>query len=245
MHTMHGLGLTPPHPLPAERCKGQPRKGVGEDWSRQPYCHTLLGLNVCSPEGEMLSVFFTLCFFVSGPVSFVVFCRSSPLRVVFWKNFRERTFVGCWCRFCVFWWFFAYVFALFCRASLPKVFGKILLMSGLVCFFLLRDKDQVVTGRPRTRTCFSGLFFLCPAAFACFARFGHASRFLAFFRGAILGPGRFWDSPGTCSEAPFLGTRGGRGVPCFLCLVFSFPLLFCFAATLFLDARVGSLTEVG
>ena len=31
----------------------------------------------------------------------------------------------------------------------------------------------------------------------------------------------------------FLGTRGSRGVPCFLCLVFSFPLLFCVAATRF------------
>ena len=63
-------------------------------------------------------------------------------------------------------------------------------------FFFLRDKVQVVTGHPRTRTCFSGSFsFLCPAAFVCSARFGRASRFLAFFRGAILGPGRFWDSP--------------------------------------------------
>ena len=66
------------------------------------------------------------------------------------------------------------------------------------CFFFLRDIDQVVTGHPFTRTCFSGSFsFLCPAAFLCSARFGRASRFLAFFRGAILGPGRFWDSPWT------------------------------------------------
>ena len=30
-----------PHPLPAERCKGQPRKGVGDNIGRQPYCHTV------------------------------------------------------------------------------------------------------------------------------------------------------------------------------------------------------------
>ena len=34
-------GLRSPHPLPAECCKGQPRKGVGEDRVWQPYCHTL------------------------------------------------------------------------------------------------------------------------------------------------------------------------------------------------------------
>ena len=34
-------------------------------------------------KGEMLSVFFTLCFFLSGSVSFVVFCRSSLLRLAF------------------------------------------------------------------------------------------------------------------------------------------------------------------
>ena len=32
-------------------------------------------------------------FFVSGAASFVVFYRSSLLRVAVWKNFRERTFV--------------------------------------------------------------------------------------------------------------------------------------------------------
>ena len=156
-------------------------------------------------------------FFVSGPVSFAVFCSFSLLRVAFWKNFRERTFVFGWlCWSCVFWWVFANVFALFFGVSLPKLFGKILLMSGLVFFcvrslflrffvsssslsvsvFFSRDTDQVVTGHPFTRTCLSGSFsFLCPAAFVCSARFGRASRFLAFFRGAILGPGRFWDSP--------------------------------------------------
>ena len=30
----------PPHPLPAERRKERPRKGVGDNIARQPYCHT-------------------------------------------------------------------------------------------------------------------------------------------------------------------------------------------------------------
>ena len=108
---------------------------------------------------------------------------------------------------------FCLCFCFIFRGSLPKLFENILLVSGLVLsgvvlssFFLLssssfsvffsRDIAQVVTGHPRTRTCFSGsCSFLCPTAFVCFARFGRASRFLAFFRGAILGPARFWDSP--------------------------------------------------
>ena len=103
---------------------------------RQPYCHTLSRfLCLCFPlfEGGNAVRFFHFVFSVSGPVSFAVFCRSSFLRVAFWKNFRERTFVFGWlCWSCVFWWVFAIVFALFFGVSLPKLFGKILLMSGLV-----------------------------------------------------------------------------------------------------------------
>ena len=136
MHTMHRLGLTPPPPPPpsCRSCKGQPRKGVGEDRARQPYCHTLLGLIFCVPPRGKCCPFFSFCVF---SVRSGVFCRFlsffSFLRVVFWKNFRERTFVFGWlCWSCVFWWVFAIVFALFFGVSLPKLFGKILLMSGLV-----------------------------------------------------------------------------------------------------------------
>ena len=276
MHAMHRLGLTPPHPLPAERCKGQPRKGVGEDGPRQPYCHTLLarmfvppwgkccpfflfvfsvsGLvsfavfcrsfflgsffwknfrertlflggcggraNSCHwflfPQGGNAVRFFLFVFFVSGLASFAVFCRSSLLRVAFWKNFRERTFVFGWLGWsCVFWWVFATVFALFFGVSLPKLFGKILLMSGLVFsgfvlssfvffvvvvgfgFFFKRYSSGSNRTPPHTHLSFLFFFFLCPAAFVGSARFGRASRFLAFCRGAILGPGGFWDSPWT------------------------------------------------
>ena len=153
-------------------------------------------------------------------MSFAVFCRSSLLRVAFWKNFRERTFVFGWlCWFCVFWWVFAIVFALFFGRFAPEAVRKnsidvrsgffwvrslflwflvVVVVFGFCFCFFSRDIDQVVTGHPFTRTCFSGsLSFLRPAAFLCSARFGRASRFLAFFRGAILGPGRFWDSPWT------------------------------------------------
>ena len=51
-----------------------------------------------------------------------------------------------------------------------------------------------------------------------------------FSRGAILGPVRLSDSPGTCSEALFW-TRGGKGVSVLLfAWFFVFPFLFCFAA---------------
>ena len=81
----------------------------------------------------MLPVFLFLFFLCLVRCLLPFFCRSSFLRVVFWKNFRERTFVFGWlCWVCVFWWVFAIVFALFFGVLLPKLFGKILLMSGLV-----------------------------------------------------------------------------------------------------------------
>ena len=82
----------------------------------------------------------------------------------------------CWS--CVFWWVFTNVFALFFGVSLPKLFGKILLKSGLVFsgfvlsslgfsptsssfsvfVFFNRYRSEVVTGHPFTRACLSGFF---------------------------------------------------------------------------------------
>ena len=112
------------------------------------------------------------------------------------------------------------VFALCFGGSLPKVFGKILLMSGLsfsgfvlssgffvdvvsvflgfVFVFLAFSFKRERSGSNRTpphAPVFVLVFLSC--RIWCFARFGRASCFLAFFRGAIMGPARFWDSPGT------------------------------------------------
>ena len=70
----------PLYPLPAERCKGQPRKGVGDNLGTATVLsHHCLGTSVCfSPfsKGEMLSFFFfSFCVFrCLAPVSLVVFC---------------------------------------------------------------------------------------------------------------------------------------------------------------------------
>ena len=53
--------------------------------------------------------------------------------------------------------------------------------------------------------------------------------------GILLGP----------SEAFLLGREAARVFLRFLSLVFVFHLLFCCAATHFLEARVGDLAEVG
>ena len=148
------------------------------------------------------------------------FVRFSLLRVAFWKRFSGANFcfwvVGVGLVF--FWWVFVlcfcFIFWRFAPGSvwknsldvrsgcflgsfpLPLIFFVVVVVFGFCLLFLSRDTDQVVTGHPRTRTCFAGSFsFLCPAAFVCFARFGRASCFLVVFRGAILGPARFWDSP--------------------------------------------------
>ena len=140
------------------------------------------------------------------------FWRFAPESV--WKNSLDVRSVFFWVR-SLFLWFF----------RRRRVF----------CFFE-RDTDQVVTGHPRTRTCFAGSFsFLCPAAFVCFARFGRASCFSAFFSGCHSGPRAFlgfslnlWGLSSLApSEALFLGREAARVFRCFSCLVFLFPLLFC------------------
>ena len=78
----------------------------------QPYCQCVAFPP--SRRGKCCPFFFLFLFLGSGSLSFVVFFRSSFLRVAVWKNFRERTFVFvCRCWSCVFWCCFAYVFALF------------------------------------------------------------------------------------------------------------------------------------
>ena len=139
------------------------------------------------------------------------------------------------------------------------MFGKILLMSGL-CFWVrslflrffadvlfsvfgfflfLRDKDQVVTGHPPHAHVFvvSVLFPVPPCLvyrpfWPCVLLLG------VFFSGCHSGPRVFWGfswnswglSSLAPSEAPSLGTRGGRGVSWLLVLGFCFSP-FVFAAS--------------
>ena len=108
---------------------------------------------------------------------------------------------------------FAYVFAYYSFFRSRNCLEKILLMSGLVflgfffssfgffadvvvlfCFvsFFSRETDQVVTGHTPTRTCVFFLFFLSPPQLVCSPVLAVRPFLLAFCRGAILGPGRFW-----------------------------------------------------
>ena len=140
---------------------------------------------------------------------------------------------------------------------------KILLMSGLVFFgclrssfgffavvvffssFFLRETAQVVTGHTPTRTCFvCPCSFYCPAAFACSPFLAVRPASWCFPWGAILGPTRFWDSPGTPLR-PFLWTRGGKGVLVASFCCFRFPLLLCFAAVFTRTRRGGPVIVRG
>ena len=148
---------------------------------------------------------------------------------------------------------------LYFGGSLPKLFEKFLLMSGLlffgfvffsfglcavvVCCFFKRDRSGS-NRTPPTRTFFGlFLFSFCvpPHLFLPVLAVRPAS--CVFFGVPFWAPCIFGILLVLVLRPLFLGTRGGRGVPCFSRLVFSFPLLFC--GHTFLDARVGSLTEVG
>ena len=165
--------------------------------------------------GEMLSVFFILCFFcpVRGFLSF--FCRSSFLRVVFWKNFRERTFVFGW--LCWSWVFLGFLLLLllhiwrFAPETVRKKFSccQVWCFFGVVLFFFGFFADVVFRGffflRQRSgshRTPLHTHLFCCSLFLFCVPPLFSVPPVLAvrpaswrFFRGAILGPGRFWDSP--------------------------------------------------
>ena len=85
----------------------------------------------------MLSVFFILCFLCLVrrllPFFAVLLFLGSLLEKIFGSEFL---FLGGGVWSGVFWWVFAYVFVLIFGGSLLKMFGKILLMSGLVFFWV-------------------------------------------------------------------------------------------------------------
>ena len=90
-------------------------------------------------------------------------------------------------------------------------------------FFFKRESSGSNRAHPHTHLGCFFLFLFLSRRTCLFALFGRASRFLAFPWGAILGPTRFWDSPGT-SEALFLDARrqGCFLVVSFFCFVFPF-----------------------
>ena len=205
--------------------------------------------------------FFSLCVFW-GLVRCLLssFCRSSLLRVVVRKIFgSELLFWGvgvccvCVCVLVLFCLCLCFSFGFFVPETVFKKFSCCqvwcfwvvvflpLVVSPSSSFFLffLRETAQVVTGHTPTRTLCSFSFFLSlsPAAFVCSPVLAVRPFLLVFFRGAILGPGRFLDSLGT-SLRPVSWTRGGKGVSLLLVLVLFFPFSFCFAA-FFTRARRG------
>ena len=148
-------------------------------------------------------------------MSFVVFCRSSLLRVAFLEKISGRTFVfGCWCWFCVLGWVFAYVFASFLAVRSRKCLEKILLMSGLLfsgfvlssfgffvnavfCGFFKRQRSGSNRTPLHTHLFCWFLVFCVPPLLSVSPVLAVRPASWWFSRGAILGPVRFWDSPWT------------------------------------------------
>ena len=154
------------------------------------------------------------------PMFLLHFWRFAPESV--WKNSLDVRSAVFWVRSLFLWYF--------CRRRFSR-------------FFFLRDKDQVVTGHPFTRTCFAGSFsFLRPAAFVCFARFGRASRFLVVFSGCHSGPRAFLGfSLDLLRPFHWDARRQGFSVLLLLCVSFS-PFVLRLHT---FSARVGDLAEVG
>ena len=193
----------PPHPLPAERRKIRPRKGVGDDNARQPYCHTISCLFLVPPRGKCCP-FFSLCVFC---VRSGVFCRflsflSSKGRFLekfsganfcFWVVVLVLCFlVGfCYC-FCFISWNFApetvWKNSLDVRSgafwgSFSSSF-RFFSSTSFFLFFFSRDIAQVVTGHPHTHLfCFFLFFLCCPAAFVLFRPFWPCVPLLGVFFG--------------------------------------------------------------
>ena len=189
MHTMHRLGLTPPTPFLQNTVKDSPGRGWGTHRPATVLSHIVGSLCLLFPpsrRGKCCS-FFSFCVFgVWSSVFCRFFCRSSRLRVVFLKKFSGANFcfrvlvlvlcflVGfCLC-FCFIFWRFAPETVW--KNSIDVRSGFFWVRSLFLWFFrrrrrrfeflfllfsFSRDKVQVVTGHPRTRTCFLVLSLFC------------------------------------------------------------------------------------
>ena len=203
----------------------------------------------------MLSVFFSFCVF---RVWFGVFCRFLGVLLFSGSLFEnifgsELLFLGVVVGL-VFLVGFCQCFCFIFDGSLPKMSGKVswcqvccflgsfslplvFFSSTSFCFVFSRDTAQVVTGHPYTHLVCLFLLHFCPAALVFCSPFLAVRPASVVFRGAILGPVRFWDSPGTygaraCSpllRPLFLGREAARGFCVLLVLGFCFSpsVLFC------------------
>ena len=196
-----------PHPLPAECCRGQPSKGVGDNPTRQPYCHTVSAQECLFPQGGSAARF--LFFFsVVGSASFALFAVRLFLGPLFGKNFWERTFVfgrRCWFVLLsgVLLRFLFYDLTVRSRKCLENslnvkfflgvrslFFGFSSTSFLFVCLFS-RDTDQVVTRHPHTHWFGLFLFSFLSRRVWFIALFGRASCLLAFSSRCHSGPRAF------------------------------------------------------
>ena len=132
------LNRPPPHPLPAEHCKGQSRKGVGDTVRPATVLSHIVGplCAFCPPSRRgKCCPFFSFCVFRVRFGVFRLFCRFSLLRVVFEKIFRsELLFLGGVVGLVFFGGFLPMFLLYFLAVRSRKCSENILLMSGLVFF---------------------------------------------------------------------------------------------------------------
>ena len=158
--------------------------------TRQPYCHACVAVFSPFRKGKCCP-FFVFCFSVAGSASFAVFfCSSSLLRVAVGNKFSGANFYFV-CRGwgvevgLVFFDVFCLGFVSGFGTSLPTLFGKILLMSGLPFLGSFSRRFR----QPYCHTCVA-VFPLFEGgnavrfSFLCFSVAGSAS--FAFFFAVLL-----------------------------------------------------------
>ena len=155
------------------------------------------------------------CFWVSVLV-LCVFGAVLPMFLLYYLLFRSR---NCLEKILL----MSGLVFLGCLLSSFGCFADVVVFFVFFFFFFQRDSSGSNRAHPHTHFVFLFPFLFCvPAAFVCSCPFWPCVlSSLAFCRGAILGPGRFWDSPWTLLR-PF--SRDARRQGCFSasCALFCF-----------------------